>query len=147
MVSSMKPTSPKTKHFANQQEAVRKSVERCFAVLFKRFNILYQSSRLFDKSKMVDVAHICCILHNMIAEYRERLVQLKIEAHYPVSQYDAVTNAYWHSVSLGHYVERELTGLRKQQVHEYLCWHLGPTRGHVQYRETIKWEVEKRDSL
>jgi Plant transposon protein len=68
LVSSMNPTNPCKKLFANQQEAVRKSVERVFAVLFQRFNIIYQPSRLFDKGNMEDAMYTCCIIHNMVVE-------------------------------------------------------------------------------
>jgi Plant transposon protein len=70
LVSTMKPINPRSKLFANQQEAVRKAVERVFAVLFQRFNIIYQPSRLFDKGDMEDVIYACCIIHNMVVECR-----------------------------------------------------------------------------
>jgi hypothetical protein len=70
LFSSMKPTNPRNKLFANQQEAVRKAVERVFAVLFQRFNIIYQPLRLFDKGNMEDVMYTCCIIHNMVVESR-----------------------------------------------------------------------------
>jgi Plant transposon protein len=73
LVSSMKPTSPRNKLFANQQEAVRKAVERVFAVLFQRFNIIYQPSRIFDKGNMTNVMYTCCIIHNIVlGSRRER---------------------------------------------------------------------------
>ena len=39
-------TGKKAKKYASYQEAVWKSVERVFDVLFKRFNVLYMPSRL-----------------------------------------------------------------------------------------------------
>jgi Plant transposon protein len=56
--------------FANQQEAVRKAVERVFAVLFQRFNIIYQPSRIFDKGNITNVMYTCCNIHNMVVESR-----------------------------------------------------------------------------
>jgi Plant transposon protein len=44
--------SAKEKLYASQQETVRKAVERFFAVLFTRFNIIYQPSRLLDNGHM-----------------------------------------------------------------------------------------------
>jgi Plant transposon protein len=70
LVSSIKPTNPRKKLSANQQEAVRKAVERVFAVLFQRFNIIYQPSHLFDKGNMEYDMYTCCILHNMAVESR-----------------------------------------------------------------------------
>jgi Plant transposon protein len=40
------PSGPQEHMFNSRQEAVRKSVQRVFGVLFQRFNILYQPSRL-----------------------------------------------------------------------------------------------------
>jgi Plant transposon protein len=59
------PTNPRNKLFENQQEAVRKAVERVFAVLFQRFNIIFQPSRVFDvfdKGNLEDVT--VHLLHN-----------------------------------------------------------------------------------
>jgi Plant transposon protein len=50
---------------------VHRAIERVFAVLFSRFNLIHQPSRLFDKGYMEDVMHTCCILHNMICEVRK----------------------------------------------------------------------------
>jgi Plant transposon protein len=70
LVTSMKPTNPGKKLFANEQVAVRKAVGRVFAVLFQRFNIIYQPSRLVDKGNMADVMYTCCIIHNIVVESR-----------------------------------------------------------------------------
>jgi hypothetical protein len=71
LINSMHGDTARENLFARQQEAVRKAVERVFAVLFSRFNIIYQPSRLFDKGYMEDVIFACCILHNMICEVRK----------------------------------------------------------------------------
>jgi hypothetical protein len=71
LVNSMVGDTAKEKLFASQQESVRKAVERVFAVLFSRFNIVYQPSRLFDKGYMEDVMIACCVLHNMIVAVRK----------------------------------------------------------------------------
>jgi Plant transposon protein len=71
LITSMKATTAREKLFANQQESVRKSVERVFGVMFQRFNIIYQPSRLFDKGSMEDVMYACCIIHNMVVESRK----------------------------------------------------------------------------
>jgi hypothetical protein len=64
------PKKPEEHDFNDRQEAVRKSVERVFGVLFKRFNILYQPSRLHHVETMRSVVLACVILHNMIVEVR-----------------------------------------------------------------------------
>jgi hypothetical protein len=69
----MKPTNPRAKLFENQQDAVRKAVERVFAVLFQRFSIIYQPSRIYDKGNMENVVYTCCIIHKMVADVRREI--------------------------------------------------------------------------
>jgi hypothetical protein len=71
LINSMVGDTAREKLFARQQESVRKAVERVFAVLFSRFNIIYQPSRLFDKGHMENVILAYWILHNMICEVRK----------------------------------------------------------------------------
>jgi Plant transposon protein len=65
------PRNLKRKLFAKTQESARKAVERVFGILFKRFAILYQPSRLWSLSDMGQVVETCCILHNLIVTYRK----------------------------------------------------------------------------
>jgi Plant transposon protein len=58
------------KFFAKHYEGARKSVERVFGILFKRFRILHRPSRLLYKEDIWDVVRTCCILHNMIVRAR-----------------------------------------------------------------------------
>jgi hypothetical protein len=62
------PQSAKLKHFAQQQEAVRKDVERCFGVLKSRFSILNGASRLWNVEVMKNIWTAAVIMHNMILE-------------------------------------------------------------------------------
>jgi len=62
------PQSAKLKHFAKQQEAVRKDVERCFGVLKSRFSILNGAGRLWDIEVMKNIWTSAVIMHNMILE-------------------------------------------------------------------------------
>jgi hypothetical protein len=71
IINSRRGDTGLEKLFARQQESVRKAVEMVIAVLFSRFNIIYQPSRIFDKGNMEDVILACCILHNMISEVRK----------------------------------------------------------------------------
>jgi hypothetical protein len=64
------PSGPQEHTFNSRQEAVRKFVERVFGVFFKRFNVLYQPSRLDHVESMRKVVLTCVILHNMIVEAR-----------------------------------------------------------------------------
>lgn len=59
------PSTPRQGAFNLHQEGVQKSVERAFGVLFKRFNLLYLTSRFHDVDTMRSVLLNCVILHNM----------------------------------------------------------------------------------
>ena len=67
------PQTKEEKNYSKIQEAVRKSVERVFGVLFQRFHILYMPCRLWYKNDMKDIINSCVILHNMIVERRKSL--------------------------------------------------------------------------
>jgi Plant transposon protein len=71
LINSRIGGTAREKLFARQQEAARKAVERLFAVLFPRLNIIYQPSRPFDKGYMEDVIFECCIMHNITGEVRK----------------------------------------------------------------------------
>lgn len=66
-----KPSTKREKHFSRAQEAFRKGVERVFGVLFSRWHIIAQPSKLWYSNDMGDVVRACAILHNMIIEYRD----------------------------------------------------------------------------
>jgi Plant transposon protein len=109
---------PEEHDFNDRQEAVRKSVERVFGFLLKRFNILYQPSRLHYVDTMRSVVLACVILHNMIVEVRRdgyagvsgdsfsfepsgatsiRTISKARTVQERVSQWQAVCNAIFHS--------------------------------------------------
>uniref|UniRef100_A0A0D2ZTG1 Myb-like domain-containing protein n=1 Tax=Brassica oleracea var. oleracea TaxID=109376 RepID=A0A0D2ZTG1_BRAOL len=62
------PQGPKAILFAQQQEAVRKDVERTFGVLQARFAIVKNPALFGDKVKIGKIMRACIILHNMIVE-------------------------------------------------------------------------------
>ena len=62
------PIDNKRKHFKKKQESARKDIERAFGVLKKRWRVLQQPARYFNKEMMHDVIYTCIILHNMILE-------------------------------------------------------------------------------
>lgn len=64
----------KEKKFSKQQEAVRKDVERVFAVLTYKFQILDRAFRLFKVKKISRILQTCVILHNMQIEERISIV-------------------------------------------------------------------------
>lgn len=55
----------KQKTFSRQQEAVRKDVERVFAVLCGKFQVLDRAFRLWKLEDINDLMQTCIILHNM----------------------------------------------------------------------------------
>lgn len=60
----------KDKQFSAAQEAIRKSVERVFGVLFKRFKLLFVACEYWSVNKMKIIATAAVIIHNMIVEFR-----------------------------------------------------------------------------
>ena len=65
---------PKRKKFNKAQMAARKDVERAFGVLKKRWHILAQPCRLWEKTHVRNVMYACLILHNMILEDEGRAI-------------------------------------------------------------------------
>lgn len=63
-------TTVKEKKYKSVQEGVRKCVELVFGVLFRRFCVLAQPSRLWFSSEMRSILQACVVLHNMLVEYR-----------------------------------------------------------------------------
>ncbi|XP_062555215.1 uncharacterized protein LOC134220234 [Armigeres subalbatus] len=68
------PYGQKRKHFAKQQEAARKDVERAFGVLMARFAILKNPGRLWYQQDLAAIMRTCIILHNMIVEHQREAV-------------------------------------------------------------------------
>lgn len=74
---------PKTKKFAEVQEACRKDVERAFGALQSRFHMITRPSRLWKPHDLGLVMNACIIMHNMIVEserhkykgYSERMLR------------------------------------------------------------------------
>jgi hypothetical protein len=62
------PNSDKDKLYAQEQEGARKDIEWAFGVLRRRFCILKQPTRLYDRNQLHNVVLACIILHNMIVE-------------------------------------------------------------------------------
>uniref|UniRef100_A0A0D3DI46 DDE Tnp4 domain-containing protein n=1 Tax=Brassica oleracea var. oleracea TaxID=109376 RepID=A0A0D3DI46_BRAOL len=62
------PQSPQGVLFAQQQEAVRKDVERAFGVMQARFAIVKNPALFWGKVKIEKIMRACIILHNMIVE-------------------------------------------------------------------------------
>jgi hypothetical protein len=62
------PKKPEEHEFNDRREAVRKSLERVFGVIFKRFNILYQPAHLPHVETIGSVVLACVLLNNMIVE-------------------------------------------------------------------------------
>jgi Plant transposon protein len=58
------------KRYSHQQESCRKDVERVFAVLGSKFQILQRSFRLHDIKEINNIVLSCIILHNMTVEQR-----------------------------------------------------------------------------
>jgi len=59
-----------TKHFATNQEAMRKDIEQSFALLQGQFQILAQPALQWYPGNLTQIMNTCIILHNMLVEYR-----------------------------------------------------------------------------
>ena len=59
---------PKKRHFATQQEKVRKDIECAFGILVQRFHVLQRPLRNWYQEQLTDLVHCCAIMHNMIVE-------------------------------------------------------------------------------
>eukprot|EP00170_Pyropia_yezoensis_P006534 contig_26661_g6555 len=60
------PQTPQEKAFNSLQEAMRKDVERLFAVLTARFHVLLHPARAYSVSTLICTAKAVTILHNMV---------------------------------------------------------------------------------
>lgn len=69
------PKNKKEKLYSKCQEAFRKSAERVYAVLFSRWHILSNPSRIWRNEEMNYVVKACIILHNMIIEAKDNDMQ------------------------------------------------------------------------
>lgn len=67
-----KPLDRRERLFAKSQEAFRKGAERVYAVLFSRWHILANPSRIWHTADMNLIVKSCVILHNMIVEARDK---------------------------------------------------------------------------
>lgn len=65
------PSTAKEKTCSQRQEVLRKCVDRLFSVLFKRFHVLANPSRLRDKDELKTVILTCIFMHDMIIEERQ----------------------------------------------------------------------------
>ena len=67
----------KLAYFSKQQEVVCKDVERCFGVLQTKLAIVQNPARHWSLEFINDIMHTCCILHNMIVEDEQDVLDLK----------------------------------------------------------------------
>jgi Plant transposon protein len=62
------PITEEHKYYSKWQESCRKSVERAFGILQRKFMILVHPMELFFESDIRYVVEACIILHNMMVE-------------------------------------------------------------------------------
>ena len=85
-----KPNSAKMKHYTQQQEAVRKDVERAFGVLQARFRILAMPCRVWTTKNMGTIIRACIIMHNMIVADDGNNISVEVPGPCPVNAPDVV---------------------------------------------------------
>jgi hypothetical protein len=66
------PLDEKESYFAQCQESARKDVERAFAVLILRFQILQRAIRMWYLEDICNLLYCCVIMHNMVVEERRQ---------------------------------------------------------------------------
>lgn len=76
------PQCEKDKRFTQHPESARKDVERAFGVLQRRFAIIRNPARLWDRSALADFMYACVILHNMIVEDERDDYQVRYDLDY-----------------------------------------------------------------
>jgi hypothetical protein len=64
------PLTDNEKRYSKQQEGCRKDVERVFAILQNKFQILKNALRIHKIEDINNIVHCCIILHNMMVEKR-----------------------------------------------------------------------------
>lgn len=64
------PIGRKEKNFSGWQEATRKSIERCFGVLQRKFRILLSPVEIIDPEKIRKLVMVVIMLHNMMVQER-----------------------------------------------------------------------------
>jgi Plant transposon protein len=64
------PVTEQDRHYSKWQEACRKSVERAFGILQRKFHILVYPMELFFEADIRHVVEACIILHNMMVDVR-----------------------------------------------------------------------------
>jgi Plant transposon protein len=70
------------KTYARWQEGCRKSIERAFGVLQRKFQVLRQSSEELHLNILHDVVICCIVMHNMMVEHRTSQGQQESESFY-----------------------------------------------------------------
>lgn len=121
------PLNEKEKAFSKQQEAVRKDVERVFAVLTLKFQILARPFRLWELSDINIVMQTCVIIHNMQVE--ERISSIGEDEHYN----DLKKN-------------QEQTNIANDTIPHILTNDDDLIYDNHQYETNIKYEIAKRVS-
>ena len=70
MKTMSEPLSKKHQQFSGWQEGKRKSIERAFGILQRKFQCLCCPAKLWCENEIKEMVETCLILHNMMVEVR-----------------------------------------------------------------------------
>jgi hypothetical protein len=109
------PIDAKRRLFKKRQESARKSIERAFGVLKKRWKVIKNPAPYWDKRRMQEVMYACIILHNMILEDEDKAI---------CQDYDpndvSLNPAYWSQQTPVEIRIQNLHAVRSRETHNML---------------------------
>jgi Plant transposon protein len=139
------PSSPAEKLYARHQEGPRNAVERVFGVLFKKFNLLYRTSRLWLDQDMHVTMKAARILHNMCVDcYRPsyndtRFLHCTEDSSLP-SDINIITTPTARDASVA-FLHEHLSGIEGKEQHVELK--LALTK-HIWNKQGFQFTTEER---
>nr|XP_043633756.1 protein ALP1-like [Erigeron canadensis] len=109
------PIDNKRKLFKKKQESTRKDIERAFGVLKKRWKVISNPARYWDKEKMQSVIYACIIIHNMILQDKDKVFGQDYDPEYP-----SLDPEYWTQETPMEQRIENLHAIKSRETHNML---------------------------